>query len=65
MLSKKERKYLELPYIFNKDYRYVLKHRISVKIRELQKDLDLIVESKEYYRDWLKSIFENFIKRLE
>ena len=65
MLSKKEKKYLELPYIINKDYRYVLKHRITSKIRELQKDLDLIVDSKEnFYKDWLKSIFENFIARL-
>lgn len=65
MLSKKERKYLEYPYIFNKDYRYVVKHRIRNKIRELQKDLDLIVDSKEnFYKDWLKGIFENFIARL-
>ena len=65
MLSKSERKYLKLPYTFKKNYRYVLHYRISNKIIKLQKDLDLIVDSKEFfYKDWLKSIFENFIKRL-
>lgn len=65
MLSKKERRYLEYPYIFNENYRYVLKHCIKGKILELQKDLDLIVDSKEnFYKDWLKGIFENFIARL-
>lgn len=65
MLSKKERRYLELPRLFNENYTYVVKHRIKGKIKELQKDLDLIIDSKEnFYKDWLKGIFENFIARL-
>ena len=64
MLSKKEKLYLK-GLIFPKDYKYVLKHRIGNKLLEFEKELDLFIESKEYFKDWLKTIFENFIKRLE
>lgn len=64
MFSKNERKYLK-GMLFSKDYKYVLKHRISKKLLEFEKELDLILESKEYFKDWLKDVFTNFIKRVD
>lgn len=64
MLSKSEKKYLS-GRMFSKEYKYVLKHRVGEKLLELSNDLDLILESKEYFKDFLKTLFENFLVRLE
>jgi len=65
MLSKSEIKFLK-GRMFTEDYKYVLKHRITKKIKDLQKDLDLIIDSKEdFYKDWLKGMFEEYLTRLE
>ncbi len=63
MFSKNERKYLE-GRIYSKDYKYVLKHRIGKKLLDFESELDLVLESKEYFKDWLKEVFTNFIMRL-
>lgn len=64
MLSKNEKKYLQ-GRLFSKNYQYVLKHRIGEKILELERELDLFIESKEYFKEWLENIFTNFMKRLK
>ena len=65
MLSKQERKYLKLPVLFNKNYSYYLKHQITQKILELEKDLDIIIESKTFHKEWLKTIFERYLARVD
>ena len=64
MLSKKEKLYLK-GRIYSKDYKYVLKHRIGDKLLEFERELDLFLDSKEYFKEWLKAVFENFIKRYD
>ena len=65
MLSKQEKKYLEMPGLFNKNYRYKMKHQITKKILELEKDLDSVLKSKTVHKDLLKGIFENYLVRVE
>ena len=64
MFSKNEKKYLQ-GRMFSQDHKYVLKHRIGKKLLEFEKELDLIIDSKEYFKDWLKNVLGNFIERLE
>jgi len=63
MLSKSEKKFLK-GLIFSKDYQYVLNHRIGQKILNFERDLDLFLDSDKYFKEWLKEIFTNFMKRL-
>ncbi len=46
MLSRAEVNYLKYNYLYNKNYEYVLKYRINEKIREVGKEIDLIIETK-------------------
>ena len=65
MLSKSERKYFEYPVLSTKEYKYVLKHRITQKMNELQIDLDLILHSNTFFKDWLKLMFEDYLIRVD
>ena len=65
MLSNSEKKYLRHPILINDNYKYVLNHRISNKIRELEKDLDLILKANTFHKEWLKGIFKNYLARVD
>ena len=65
MLSKSEKKYLRFPKLIPANYKYVLKHRITNKIYDLQSDLDLFLKANTFHKDWLKSIFENYLARID
>lgn len=58
MLSRAEVKYLKYSNFYNKNYEYLLKHRITEKIRELGKEIDLIIESN---RTNIKNTLEVYI----
>jgi hypothetical protein len=55
MLSKNELKYAKKPFIYNIDYSYVLKHRITKKIDGLLEEIHEIFDSD--YPD-MKVIFQ-------
>jgi hypothetical protein len=64
MLSDKEREYLKSKTLINKNYQYVLKHRIDKKIEDLTEDLEYFLHDP-YFREILKHRFKNFNERVQ
>ncbi len=65
MFSKSELKFITRKSYFNKNYQYVLSHRIFKKINEFEHDLDHILEKdNDLMINIFKGMCENFLTRV-